>query len=197
MSDSVKTSVRALAARLWPFLAVAVLCLGLGYFAGARGRPVHVEEKSHVEEKTHVEKTEEVKAAEKVVEVKRRVRVVKRETYRPDGTVATRTTSTTGDVTKTVGTSNVDTAKSETSDNLRTVTTAKITDYRPNWRVSALVGAELQNPFRPQLRSPFGDIAYGVHTERRIIGPFWGGLWVLGVGPAKAWYGGASLGFEF
>ena len=66
---------------------------------------------------------------------------------------------------------------------------------QPDWRVSALVGANA--PLYPGLLSgdqfdPLKHITYGVHVERRILGPFSLGRFGLTTGQV-----GVSAGLEF
>ncbi len=151
-----------------------------------------------MDEVSHVE----IKAANKIAEVKKRVAVTKRETFRPDGTLASRTTKKVGDTT----TKTSDTDVSEKTDKTYTFDRSIVQDYRRDWRVTALVGAQLRNPI-VNGGNPFSpNLLIGVNAERRIIGPVWAGLFVAGTFPTVglrdirtqgALYGGLSLSVEF
>lgn len=188
--------MKALAARLGPLALVALVALGVGYWLGVRRAPARIEEKSHTEDKRQISLVGDTKVAEKIGE--KTDKKVRREhvAVRPDGTVSS-VTVTTSDTTKDrqedrqqSSTMKVDETRSLTLDKLTIKTSQR------DWRVSALVGGSLVNPLTNN-GNPFGRIAYGLHAERRVIGPVWIGLWGLGVGDARTWYAGASLGVEF
>lgn len=68
------------------------------------------------------------------------------------------------------------------------VETVKTVTLRPNWRVSALVGASWRAPLLPIA----GPLVLGVAAEYRIVGGLSAGLWVNTGGVA-----GVSVSFEF
>lgn len=114
------------------------------------------------------------KIVEVVKTVKERVKVqtkTRKET-KPDGTRVEETTVTKTDT-------DVKTAGSKTSD----TEAIMVERHRePAWRVAVLGGWD----FRGQ------GLVYGGHVERRILGPFWLGVWGLSSGAA-----GASVGVTF
>jgi hypothetical protein len=116
----------------------------------------------------------------------KRVVVYRDRVVKPDGTrierEVERSDTETRETTRTEGTTNTErtTEGDRTSD--RTVTAA-----RPNWRVGALVGGQLD---------PLGlRPVYGAHAERRLAGPFHVGAWGLHTGAGIA--AGLSLSLEF
>ncbi len=96
----------------------------------------------------------------------------------PDGSSTTTTTSDTETHTNTGTTTD---ATTDTKTASSTVTES----YRPQWRVTGLVGVELH-------ASP--GLVYGAQVERRLAGPFWVGAWGhTGAAPVV----GLSLGVEW
>ncbi len=218
-----QTKIKELLARVGPYLVVALVCLALGYYGGSRGQPDRVEERSHVEEKSHVEEIGEVKAAERIREdVKTRkqvTRVKKRVEFRPDGTKASETTTTTGvntDVTRTGTTdrqSDTQTAVEGSSVTVKDL--YKLTDNRRNWRLSVLLGAQLRNPGSigslATGATPFNALVVGISAEARLgfipkVGDhLWVGVWALANpqqmaiahDPLNYLNVGLSLGVEF
>jgi len=194
--DSVKTFV----VRSLPYLATAVVGAGVGW--GIKPDQVRVEEKVRVEtmEKQVVVTHETVRV--EVVKVKdsqvvERWHREKTETKSPDGTVVKKETED----------RNIDTIVKEKENNTqvqvvevekkvyvdREVTHEKIvTPVLANWHVSALVGAPVRLPL-PNLST---DLVLGVEAERRVMGPFWGGLWTTG-NLNGGFQGGVKLGVQF
>jgi hypothetical protein len=67
-------------------------------------------------------------------------------------------------------------------------TETRTVTLRPDWRISAQVGASMHAPALPIT----GPLVLGVSVERRIVGGVSAGLWANTVGA-----GGASLSVEF
>lgn len=207
-----KARLKALAGRVWPFALTALLALGIGYWSGSRALPARLEERSRVEERTETSKVTYKRVNERSTTDKKtektRTKVTKTVKYRKDGTKSSETTTEIGDITKKteVGTEDrqSDTKKDEKTVAERTETREKVVEYRrSDWRVTALVGAQLQNPLQ-NAGNPFSpNLFVGLNAERRIIGPFWGGVFVAGsfpvapLGAPKAMYAGVSISLEF
>jgi hypothetical protein len=211
----VKARLKALGARLGPFLLVALVAAGVGYWSGSRGRPARVEQTLGLKEVIQTEQTRytytvvrqtTVKTAKKA---RQKHQVV--EIFNPNGSLASRTTTSTGSQSSAteIGTTDRQSGSSDTSKTLqnRDITSKTVTEFqRSDWRLTALVGAQLQDPFR-NAGNPFApNLFLGLNAERRIFGPFWGGVFVAGtlpLLPGRDWrtngalYGGVSLSVEF
>lgn len=199
-------ALKALGRKLLPYALAALGGLASGVFLGRCGpSPAEITEKTSTDATTHVERTEDVKASERIESEKKVAKHVttKARTVtekKPDGSTTTTRTVVRDEHTgeNTTEKRDTDTVRKDTLKGDESVhkDTLKVTTFKRDWRVSALVGAELVNPIT-HAGSPIGSVAYGLHAERRIIGPIWGGVWGLGVGPARIWYAGFSLGVEF
>lgn len=163
----------------WPYLVVFVVALLGGSALGWFLKPdvVRIEERL---------KTVEVEKQVVVVQEKVRVEVVKvkdvqvverwhrekTEERKPDGTV----------LTKEIEDRNIDSVlkEKENTTEVKVVEVVKevvvekqveklvkIEPVLPNWHVGVLGGTELLTPVP----------VFGIHAERRIAGPFWGGVW--------------------
>lgn len=188
--------LKSFLAKAAPLVVVALAALTGGYFWGRHSKPSYVVETTN----THVH--EEVREAEKITETtgktEHRVTRVHRKTYRPDGTVASETTKETGQVTNEVKTGMEDRHTDTVTDGSTTHTRVERRDS--GWRLTALLGAQLQNPARGV------NLLVGVNAERRILGPVWAGVFVAGTLPAVpnvdlrrqgALFAGVSLSFQF
>ncbi len=128
-----------------------------------------------------------------VREVIKRVKVKDRAVTRTTTTVVEPTPAgpktTTHTETRTDEHTTTNTDKDATTHTASTTTTG----HRPDWRVGALIGAELSPSVAPSL-------LVGAHLERRLAGPVWIGAWGM-VSPTpsgiRAGAVGASLGVEF
>jgi hypothetical protein len=177
-------------------LAVAV-GLAVGYFLGMRGVPDKVTEHVRTAAAVQVETRQATQAATQVDTQAVRQRATRARTRterKPDGTVITvRTVATADRIDTRAQLEHSERADLQSAKVQRfTSETLTVRESRRDWRVSLLVGAELAIA-----ADPIGDVAYGLHAERRIIGPVWGGAWALGVGPARSWFAGLSVGVEF
>lgn len=173
----------------WRKLAV-VLAVLLAFAFGRYWRPpVEVREIVRVEE---VE-VEVERFVTEVVHLKDEAQVVTRTIYRdrvlePDGTERSSERIDEHLASRTVAASSFSTSlltlrlAEQRVEHVRTVTPAA-----PDWRVSALVGADLSAPLSKQ------SLLYGAHVERRVVGPVSVGAW--GLFPRAA--AGLSLSIEF
>lgn len=185
----------------------AVIVVGLaGSFAvGRYTTQVNVVEK----EKIVTLEVEKVVTVEKVVEKKVYVYIEKKaehvetvETKLPDGTVITKTVSDTKTETQASSTEVkvADKAVTDTSSNTVIEDRSKATVAKADWHLRVDVGAGGRfgsGPLTPVL-------VLGVGAERRIVGPFWAGVWVQTtlnlLAPQTPPYqvaGGLSVGVEF
>jgi hypothetical protein len=171
---------------IWPTVAVGA-CVG-GYALGRYVAPnkVVTHEVTRVETVTKVD----TQAQERVKELTAQLDTLQRHTHtektvKPDGTKTT--------VTDTTVDRSVDTHKDTTADaeqkqtsqtsTVREVTkTVEVSRARPDWRVGALVGFDINSK----------AFSYGATVERRILGPLSVGAWGLSNG-----VGGISLTLEF
>lgn len=191
------------------FIITHLVLLALGVVAGWYMKPdvFKIEEKIkvvEVEKQVIVEKekvrVEIVRVTDKsVVERWRREST---ETQLPDGTLTKKTTEE----------KNIDTIVKDVTTNVKVVEVEKqvvverqvqvdkiikIDPVLENWSVSLLAG--IQPRLIPQLET---DIVLGVQAERRIAGPFWGGIWAQAVTPSQfnkinGIQGGISAGIKF
>lgn len=181
--------------RVGPFLLTALVAAGVGYWSGRKAVPERLETK----ERLH----EEVKLVERMSEVetktKQRTKVVNKKKYRKDGTLSSETTSITGEHLTKHADTKID---ANLEANRRLETSTLVVNHKADWRLTALLGTQLQNP----LTAGNPNLLIGLSAERRILGPFWGGLFVAGTFPARpgvdlrregALYGGLSLSLEF
>ncbi len=133
------------------------------------------------------------KVVEKIVTVTveseaKRVVIYRERTTKPDGTITEREAEHVATDTK-VKTDLSSVRDAETD--LRRDTSKTVTASRPQWRVGALIGADLG--FAPLSAT----LVVGGQVERRIIGPFSVGAWVL-VRPAPLGVAaGGSLSLEW
>jgi hypothetical protein len=109
--------------------------------------------------------------------------VVVTETDKPDGTKIKQT-----EYVDRVNTESVDTKTTQTTTDSKSSTVT--TNEKYNWNVAALAGVSSdQSLFDKQ-------IGYGAIIQRKIIGPFYVGVWGSGFGtPVKS--GGVSIGGSF
>lgn len=165
---------------------VALALAGGGYALGRFTTPTKVETRT-------VEVTKIVEVEKEVVrEVKGRdivwTRVVE---VRPDGSSTTTEREATKERVETETKRDTETTTEATREATKVVTNAK-----PQWRASVLVGGSLAFPIRQVVSSVEVSPAFGGHVERRLVGPFWVGAW--GVGAPRGYaMGGLSLGVEF
>ena len=106
----------------------------------------------------------------------------------PDGMVTDRSIEKTQDETKADTKSLMTAERVEIREVEKLVTVEKVVTLRPDWRVSAGVGASLAAPSVPL----YGPLVIQAEVDRRIVGGVSIGLWVSTVGAA-----GAAVGFEF
>jgi hypothetical protein len=159
---------------------VVALALLVGAFAVGRyttpGPDVVIAESIRfVETKVEVRVTEKAKD-----------RIVYRDIItKPDGTKIDRSIERTETETK----KSTDT---KTSTDAASDAKSSSTGYKPQWRVGALVGANVAGV---RFDRPLGWdlLAAGAFAERRIAGPFYVGLWALSAGPSL----GLSVTVEF
>jgi hypothetical protein len=199
MSDELKSLLKSL---------VPVLVAVAAFIAGRFSVPVRIQEKLVVQ-KVEVEKQvvaiQEKVRVEKVYvsDEKQRIHREEHETIHPNG------------LTERVKTEDINTEKVVKENAIQYVdrevlklvehTTVeqriveKVVDRQlAQWKVSLLVGANFGNLNAATLATPFPQAllgkpwVVGAHVERRIIGPFFMGLW--GTTNKDA---GVSLGFEF
>lgn len=87
----------------------------------------------------------------------------------------------------------VKTAKTvESSANLASEEKQTVSAYKPQWRVGVLIGANVGG-IRFDRPVGWDLLAAGAYAERRLVGPFWIGVWGLSTGPSF----GLTLGGEF
>lgn len=129
-----------------------------------------------------VEKRVEVKVVEKA-----KAKIVYRDVVtKPDGTKIDRSVESSATDTR-IATDTV-TARDGASDRKETVSA-----YKPQWRVGALLGVDAGAIARSPLTPSYSWISAGAFAERRIVGPFFVGLWALSSGPSF----GLTLSVEF
>lgn len=162
--------------------AAACACsLAVGLYAGRSQTPDTVET-SHEQ----VAVTIQQHSKTRYVREEQATRIVYRERVtKPDGTITERESERTDTHVKENGgtdSSETQTAKRETE------TYKQVTASEPQWRIGALIGAQLQSPLLPIA----GPLVVGVNVERRIAGPFWLGVWGISGGAA-----GASISITF
>lgn len=182
-------------------IVAAVIIVALsGYAFGRYFQPPEVEIKEVVVEKEVVRT--EIQVVEKKVYVKATNVNTKTETTvvkAPDGTETTKTVVTDKSTVNEASTQEV--AVEEVAEKTidRAVEKIVFTEVRKNYhlRVDAGVGARFVNELTPVLQ-------LGIGFERRIVGPFFGGVWanttlnLLSPGaPPYTVTGGISLGLEF
>ncbi len=189
----------------WPWV-LAVVVLLVGAFATGR----YTVQATVVEkEKVVTVEVEKVVTVEKVVEKKIYVYVEKKDTHtetvetkQPDGTVITKTvTDTKTDTTaSSVETKVDDKAVTTTSTETKVDDKSKTTTAKAEWRLRVDAGAGAR--FGTGQLIPI--LVLGVGAERRIVGPFWMGVWAQTtlnlVAPQTPPYqvaGGLSVGVEF
>lgn len=128
-----------------------------------------------VERKVEVVRTEKAKD-----------RIVYRDvTVKPDGTKIDRSIERTETETKLAKTTATDRDSA-------TDTKSQVTSYKPQWRVGALLGVNVAGV---RFDRPIGYdlLAAGAFAERRIVGPFYAGIWALSAGPSF----GLTVSLEF
>jgi hypothetical protein len=176
--------------RQW-VIAVALVWVALigGFSAGRFSTP----EQMFTSTVDHV--TYKDRVVEKVVHdvVVRETAAITKVLYRdvvtkPDGTVVDRSIESTKAETKadTKAVTTVD--RVEVREVEKLVTVEKTVTLRPDWRVSAGVGASLVAP----AVSIYGPLVIQAQVDRRLVGGLSVGLWVSSVGAA-----GVSIGLEF
>lgn len=165
---------------------LVLVAFALGYGTALRTRPAKVV--------TQVQTQTVYK--DRIIEHQAKDRIVYRNVVRtvtvdrkPTGEVTTTTTIADHSTDKTDVRANID----DRSDGALSSNSTSVTvNARADWRVSALVGAELS------LKAPyFSGPAYGVEVDRRIIGPIWVGLWGLRMPSGSSGVVGISLSGEF
>jgi hypothetical protein len=167
-----KEQLKAWAKRLAPFLLVALVAFAGGFWSARRGpTPDKVTETSLLRDNYHGEDKTEVKAAEKLDEkvATAKRRVVRRRTFRPDGTLRSETTSIaeTGTVAETNRSTEVAADESKKTDETLRLDTKRETIFRRDWYGGVLLGAELQNPITAG-GNPFGTLSVGLEGKRRL-----------------------------
>ena len=180
--------VVAAARAYWPWVLAIVVALAAGFTAGRFFVRPQVEIRT--ETKTEWRDREVVKE----VKVKGETVYVDRVVYRtidtrkePNGTMTTHT----------VERSDTDTHRQTTETSARDAVTERqgqastvqvVTPVLPQWRAAVLAGASLKSPLLPVA----GPLVLGLEVDRRIVGPFWLGVWAQTQGSA-----GVSLSAEF
>lgn len=159
-----------------------IVILGIGYFAGWATKPnnVRIEEKLKV-----VEVTKEVVVEKEVVKLVKDTNIKEKyhreslETKLPDGTYTKKETED----------RNIDTVVKETEEKVRVVEVTKevvvekeveriVEAQKAQWRASPLIGTNVAFLPKPNI----GGFVWGAEVERRILGPFWLGVWGLSSG---------------
>lgn len=170
---------------IWTFLRahwrpLAVLALLVGAFAVGRFTtpgPDVIDQYKFVFSERRVE----VKVVEKAKD-----RIVYRNVeVRPDGTKIDRSIERSVTDTKTATDVTVDRTGA-------TESKVTVSAYKPQWRVGALLGANVAG-FHFDRPLGWDLLAAGAFAERRIAGPFFVGLWALSAGPSF----GLTLSVEF
>lgn len=164
------------------YVLVIPVAFAVGRFTAAK--PTVTTQEHTVYQDRIVYKDREVKVASKA-EVKHVV--VYRDRVIKDGTTTEHEVET-DDTTAHELASDVTTHASTETKAIDRTASKTVTSDRPQWHVGILAGGSLTTP----LLSIAGPLTLGVHAERRIAGPFWGGVWALSSGQA-----GASLSGEF
>lgn len=123
----------------------------------------------------------QIKFVERKVEVvkvvKAKDRIVYRDvTVKPDGTRIDHSVE--RSVTETKAAKTTDSATDSASDSKTAVST-----YKPQWRVGALIGLNVGGIHFDQPMG-WGLLSAGAFAERRLVGPFWFGLWGMSTGPS-------------
>ncbi len=193
-----------LKSRWWAIL-LAVLALGGSFAVGRFTVQATVVEK----EKTVTVEVEKIVTLEKIVEKKIYVMVEVKDTHKetvetklPDGTVITKTvedtkteTQASSTETKVADKTTVDTSSGTTVEDKSKTTVAKA-----EWRLRVDAGAGAR--FGAGQLTPI--LILGIGAERRVIGPFWMGIWAQTslniLAPQTPPYqvaGGLSVGVEF
>lgn len=183
-------------------LAVAFIAVGVGGYAAGRytTEAKVVETVKTVEVEKEVVKTV-VQVVEKKVYVRAQVNDVHQETVtiqKPDGTVETKVTVIDKTRTEEASTQEASSMAVQDVDRTRVVDTdrVKVVDNQAQWHLSLRAGAGVR--FIGVLEPQFN---VGVQAERRIIGPFFAGLFaetVFNMGPRPPYnvMGGLVLGLE-
>lgn len=184
----------------WPFLAVLVIGIGIGWYV--KPDVVRVEEKlKTVEVEKQVVVTQE-KVRVEVVKIKdssvaEKYHREKTEEKRPDGTVLTKETED----------RNVDTVVKEKENQIevkvvevekQVVVTQEVIKEKlvepvlAQWHLGVLAGVQPQ--FNPLAVGPF---TFGIEAEHRFIGPIFLGIWGTTNTTFQNMQVGAKVGFEF
>jgi hypothetical protein len=170
-------------------IAASIVAAGVGGFIAGRyltAPKVRVEtrtEEKLVYQDRIVERRVEVKGETKV-----ELRVVTRTIWAfPDAGTITQEREVTGskDV---LAEASVDSRAEVKTRQEEKTTVAISTPMLPDWRVAVLAGASLRPPVLPVA----GPLVLGMEVDRRILGPFWLGLWANTGGA-----GGVSVAGEF
>ncbi len=180
------------------FLAAVAGSFLLGRYTGPTKTVIKVETQIVEKEVIKVE----TQYVDKIVYVKTEARDVHTQVVvvkQPDGTETT--TTVVDDKTKTNEASTQQTTMASSTQVIDDKSTTEVTSktiesVRPDWHMALRVGGGLTLPLQPLLSA-------GLSAERRIVGPFWVGLWAdvqLGVVPTvtpRGFTAGLSVGLEF
>ena len=186
------------------FIAIGVVAALGGAFLLGRGtapiKTVEVTKTVEVEKKVVEVQTQVVEKKIYVKAEAKDIHEVTTEIKKPDGTVITKTEV--DDKTKTTEDDQSSTQEASSQltedDKEKSTETTKIVDNRkPDWHLALRGGAGLQLNAAP--RYPIFDV--GLSAERRIVGPFWLGIYSDVQMSAKpvptSFIVGASVGLEF
>lgn len=123
------------------------------------------------------------RVVEKIVTAKAKTEVVYRDvTHKPDGTVVDRS------IEKSVLSEKASADREKTHEGKSTIEIQKTITARPDWRVSAGVGASIVQPALPV----YGPLVMQAEVDRRIVGGLSVGVWGSTVGAA-----GVAVSLEF